>query len=214
MALDVELYRRTIYTPTSRKGQVPHRISVIDIAPEGATHTLVLIHGYGGNALQWLYQLRFFGQRFRVIAPELRGHGLSDDPVGLSYTMADLVDDLETVLDFLQVQRPFSIIAHSFGGAIATEYVLLHPDDLTNLTLIGVPSRFVLRPFIHTLMNIPDPIFHWAARAYGVALHAPQHTLKAMLEHVMAIWSGSERLPNSTSPYIGCAWSSRQCILA
>ena len=74
MTLDVELYRRTVHLPaTKRNGQASRCISVIDIAPEGATHTMVLVHGYGGNALQWVYQLRTFGQFVRVIAPDLRG---------------------------------------------------------------------------------------------------------------------------------------------
>src|SRR6266853_5430561 len=107
MTLDVELYRRTLYLPTSNASKKLRRVSVIDIHPEGylsprqgslpggQTPTLVFVHGYGGNALQWLYQLRFFGQTMRVIAPELRGHGHSDDPPSLAYTMAGLVDDLE-----------------------------------------------------------------------------------------------------------------------
>jgi len=194
MTLDVELYRRTVHLPaTKRNGQASRCISVIDIAPEGATHTMVLVHGYGGNALQWVYQLRTFGQFVRVIAPDLRGHGLSDDPHGLPYTMDGLVDDLNYVLDALQVQRPFSLIAHSFGGAIATEYALRHPKDLVGLVLIGVPSRFIVRSLISKLINVPDPIFSIAAKVYGVALFAPQRTLKAMLEQVMSVWRGSER---------------------
>ena len=137
MALDVELYRRSVYVPTSKK----RRISVIDIRPEGATSTLVLIHGYGGNAAQWIYQLRYFGQHVRVIAPDLRGHGLSDDAYDQPYTMESLVDDLECVLAALQVSRPFAVIAHSFGAAIAAEYGLRHSADLRELVLIGVPSR-------------------------------------------------------------------------
>src|SRR5207244_1003999 len=144
-------------------------------------------------ALQWIYQLRAFGQFVRVIAPDLRGHGLSDDLHGLPYTMDDLVDDLGYVLDALQVQRPFSLIAHSFGGAVATEYALRHPGDLVGLVLIGVPSRFIVRPLISRLINVPDPIFSIAAKIYGVALFAPQRTLKAMLEQVMSVWRGSER---------------------
>ena len=58
MALDVELYRRTVHLPTTRRNrQAPRCISVIDIAPEGATHTMILMHGYGGNALQWSCQV-------------------------------------------------------------------------------------------------------------------------------------------------------------
>ncbi|HYB02445.1 MAG TPA: alpha/beta fold hydrolase, partial [Ktedonobacteraceae bacterium] len=107
MALDIELYRRTVSAFVGRHGKKLRRISVIDIHPEVATRTLVLAHGYGGSAMQWLYQLQFFGQTMRVIAPDMRGHGMSDDPENLPYTMQGFVDDLELVLDRLEVQRPF-----------------------------------------------------------------------------------------------------------
>ena len=200
MALDVDFYRRTIYTK-NHTGYPLRRISVIDIHPEGAIHTLVLVHGYGGNALQWLYQLRFFGQHVRVIAPELRGHGFSDDDPALPYTMDGLVDDLEDVLDALVVQRPFSLIAHSFGGAVATEYALRHPQDISGLVLIGVPSRFIVRPIITRLMRVvPDPFFSYIARKIGALLYAPLRTLKPMHDSIMGIWRGSERFPQLRVP--------------
>ena len=66
MPLDIEIYRRSISIPMRQHGLVPpqkvRRASVIDIHPENALATLVLVHGYGGSAAQWLYQLRYFGQ--------------------------------------------------------------------------------------------------------------------------------------------------------
>jgi long-chain acyl-CoA synthetase len=194
MALDVELYRRTLYNNS-------RRISVIDIHPAGATHTIVFVHGYGGNALQWLYQLRYFGQYVRVIAPDLRGHGISDDDYALPYTMDSLVDDLEHVLDALEVQSAFSLIAHSFGGAVATEYALRHPQNISGMVLVGVPSRFILRPIIVQLMNtIPDPLFSYIARKIGALLYAPLRTLKPMHASVMSVWRGDERFPQLRVP--------------
>ncbi|HEX6108239.1 MAG TPA: alpha/beta fold hydrolase, partial [Ktedonobacteraceae bacterium] len=194
MALDTELYRRTIYTSVDRHAQKLRRISVIDIHPEGATRTLVLVHGYGGSATQWLYQLQFFGQTMRVVAPDMRGHGMSDDPENLAYTMNGLVDDLELVLDRLEVQRPFYLIAHSFGGAISTEYALRHPEEVSGLVLVGVPTRFILRAAVERLMLIPDPLFSWIAKVIRVALFAPQRTLKRMLHSVLTPWRGDERV--------------------
>src|SRR5438270_3382556 len=161
MALDIELYRRTIYTSADRHAQKLRRIGVIDIHPEGAMRTLVLVHGYGGSATQWLYQLRYFGQTMRVSAPDMRGHGLSDDPEELPLSLDRLVDDLELVLDRLDVGTPFILLAHSFGGAIATEYTLRHPEHISALVLIGVPTRFIVRPILSRLINVPDPIFSW-----------------------------------------------------
>jgi len=174
MALDIELYRRNVYVPARRGTQSLRRISVIDIHPEGATQTLLFVHGFGGNVSQWLYQLRFFGQSLHVIAPNLRGHGLSEDPAGLAYTMESFVSDLEAVLEALQVQEPVHLIAHSFGGAIATEYVVRHPENVRSLVLIGVSTHFTMIPLLGRLLHIPDPLFSFAAKKLGVALFAPQ----------------------------------------
>src|SRR2546426_9303360 len=200
MALDIELYRRIIYAPAAGHSQTLRRISVIDIHPEGTTRTLLFVHGYGGSVTQWLYQLRFFGQTMHVIAPDLRGHGLSDDPVGLPHTMDGLVDDLDIVLDALYVREPVHIISHSFGGAVATEYSLRHPERVLGLVLIGVPTRFIIQPLIRLLMKVPDPLFSRAAKTYGVALYAPQRTLKAMLDSTMTRWQGGERIQQLTVP--------------
>lgn len=201
MTLDVELYRRTVYVPMGGSSAKRIRcISVFDIQPEGATTTLILVHGYGGSALQWLYQLRFFGQTMRVVAPDMRGHGLSDDPDLPKYSMNGLVDDLEVVLDALDVQRPFFLVAHSFGGAVATEYTLRHHEDVSGLVLVGVPNRFIVRPALRRLMNVPDPLFSRVAKTIRVALYASQRTLKGMYDRVMAPWPGRERFEQLRAP--------------
>src|SRR5258708_31735266 len=112
MALDVELYRRTVFAPAGPKSKRLRRISVIDIAPEGYTQTLVLVHGYGGNALQWLYQLRAFGQSARVIPPDLRGHGGSADPDELPASMDGMVDDLALALAGVGADPSLALMAH------------------------------------------------------------------------------------------------------
>ncbi len=204
MALDVELYRRTTYVPTTSRSHTLRRISAIDIHPEErpqtASRTLLFVHGYGGSAMQWLYQLRFFGQTMHVIAPDLRGHGASDDPTGLPYTMNSLVDDLDILLEALHIQGPIYVISHSFGGAVATEFCLRHPERVLGLTLIGVPTHFIIHPNLRTLMNVPDPIFSRAAKIYGVALYAPQRTLNGMLHGVLSTWKADGRVQKLTMP--------------
>ena len=187
MALDIELYRRSVYVPV-RGVQSPRRISVIDIQPEGATQTVLFVHGFGGDVSQWLYQLRFFGQSMRVIAPNLRGHGLSEDIAGIGYTIESFVHDVELVLEALQVEEPIHLIAHSFGGAIATEYVVRHPEQVRSLVLIGVAAHFTMIPLLGRLLRIPDPLFSFAAKKLGIALYAPQRTLKGISEGIMSNW--------------------------
>ena len=213
MPLDVELYRRTVYAPVrSGAGIDPHRIrrlSVLDIAPSvssasagatGPTRTLVFVHGFGGRAMQWIYQLRAFGQAMRVVAPDLRGHGQSDDPDDGPHTMAGLVDDLELVLERLDVPGPFELIAHSFGGAVATEYALRHPDEVAHLVLIGVPTRFVLRPGTRPILSTPGPLFETLVKRLNIALFAHPYTLRRMHDGAMASWPGEKRLAQLQTP--------------
>ncbi len=199
MALDVELYRRTICAPGG-----PHsdmcRLSVIDIEPDGAARTLVFVHGFGGRALQWIHQLRALGQSMRVVAPDLRGHGASDDPDDVPLDMERLVADLELTLAEIEVRKPFVLVAHSFGGAITTEYALRHPSDVSGMVLIGVPTRFVLRPGTRQLMSIPTGLFETLAHRLNVALYAGPRTMRRMHDSAMAPWRGAERMEQLRVP--------------
>ncbi len=195
MPLDIELYRRAVAAPPVPPRQHPRRISVIDIEPSGATHTFVFVHGYGGSARQWLPQLRYFGQFAHVVAPELRGHGFSDDPPELATSLDALVDDLETAIAALDLAQPFTLVAHSFGGAVAVEYALRHPEAVSELVLLGVPVEFRINPWLRLLMNIPAPIFDRLARWLHIALYASSPTLRRMHDDAMTRWQGETRLP-------------------
>jgi long-chain acyl-CoA synthetase len=204
MPLDVELYRRTLYLPTPDGDKSLRRVSVIDIqpdvAPDAPTRTLVFVHGYGGRNMQWLYQLRSFGQTMRVIAPDLRGHGQSDDPARPPITVETLVDDLETTLAQLETQRPFLLVAHSFGGAIAAEYALRHPEEVSGLVLIGTPARFILTPGARQLMNLPGPVMETLKKRLGVAIFADGRTMRRMHDGAMSRWRGDKRLGELRTP--------------
>ena len=64
MEIDLELFRREVLVSSGQ----PVHLSVIDVSPDHPLHTLVFVHGYGGKALQWLYQLTRFSRSNRVIA--------------------------------------------------------------------------------------------------------------------------------------------------
>src|SRR5689334_9983750 len=54
MDIDFELYRHEVLVADNP----PVRLSVIDVTPERPLNTIVMLHGFGGNAKQWKYQLR------------------------------------------------------------------------------------------------------------------------------------------------------------
>ncbi len=92
--LDLDLYRTEISVSISPRV----RLSVVDAGPRDAEHTILFLHGFGGHALQWEKQLAAYAEKYRVVAPDLRGHGLSDHPDS-AYTMQEHVSDLERIVE-------------------------------------------------------------------------------------------------------------------
>ena len=146
MEIDLELYRHEVRASLNPLV----RLSVVDIAPEQSQQTFVFLHGFGGQALQWKYQLNSFSSSNRVIALDQRGHGLSARPHS-GYAMLDLLSDLEIVVDSLGVSVPFVLVGHSFGGAIATEFAVRQPKRVSRLILIASAGEYQLNPIYRLL---------------------------------------------------------------
>ena len=72
------------------RGLPDMKLSVVQLWPEGAEKTIVFVHGFAGCAETRECQVNHFSHRYRVFAPDLRGHGQSDAPFS-QYTMPELV---------------------------------------------------------------------------------------------------------------------------
>jgi long-chain acyl-CoA synthetase len=195
MEIDLELYRREVRVSASPLV----RLSAIDIAPDRPQTTMVFIHGFGGQASQWKYQLRHFGNANRVIALDLRGHGLSDKPIDL-YRMADLQADLLMALDLLEVKDEIVLVGHSFGGAIVTEFAYANPERVSRLVLIAAAGQYRVQPYVRLAMRMPRVLLDMLAPIIGVNLGAPAHVLKRMYHNALVPWNGWEMLANLQMP--------------
>lgn len=103
-------------------------IRVVEKGPADA-RPLVLLHGITLAARVWGYQLRDLSDRYRVVAVDLRGHGLSkagDEGFGLHL----LAEDLRTVLETLDL-RDAIVMGHSMGGMTLMRFCGDHPEILT-----------------------------------------------------------------------------------
>ena len=84
----------------------------------GTLGPILAIHGSGGGAHNLTAIAEGLAPDYRVIAADLRGHGLSDKPRA-GYELADHVADLRELLSELGVSRPI-VLGYSIGGAVAT----------------------------------------------------------------------------------------------
>jgi pimeloyl-ACP methyl ester carboxylesterase len=101
----------------------------------GEGFPLVLAHGYCTSINLWQHQIPLLSQRYRVIAYDARGHGLSSAPAGKEhYTLSHLVADMHALLQHLGVEQAY-ISGHSMGGATTAGFAARHPE-MTKAALI------------------------------------------------------------------------------
>lgn len=109
---------------------------------QGAGPTVVCLHGLGSSGADWQYQMPVLAQRYRVIAPDLRAHGLSRAPLR-SLTVQAMAADVAALLDELKA-APVHLVGLSLGGCVAQALALRHPAQVRSLTLVNTFAR--LRP--------------------------------------------------------------------
>ena len=102
-----------------------------EIAGRGAP--LVLVHGFACGIRSWDPQVRALSRYRRVIAYDVRGHGLSDvPPEAAAYSQATSVADLHALLAHLKIGRAV-VGGLSMGGNIALNFALAHPAMVSAL---------------------------------------------------------------------------------
>jgi pimeloyl-ACP methyl ester carboxylesterase len=106
----------------------------------GEGEPLLLIHGGTATSQSWASHLPAFTERFRVFAPDSRGHGRTDNPTGdLGYRV--MADDVAALIGALGLQRPL-VLGYSDGGQIALELGIRYPGLARALVLGGTQFRF------------------------------------------------------------------------
>ena len=101
----------------------------------GAGTAVVLLHGFPLSGAIWREQQQRLSDRYRVITPDLRGHGRSPAPAGV-YDMDLLARDVLALLDTLAIEKAV-IMGHSMGGYVALAAWKLAPDRFLALGLIA-----------------------------------------------------------------------------
>lgn len=189
---------------------------------------ILLLHGWTCDLNDWVFQIPLLlslllhtSQRFRVIAPDLRGHGRSAVQANITYfDPITLVGDAAALSQHLNISidNPAIVVGHSLGGVLAQEFAVEHPELVRGLVLID-PSYFFgpadFGNLTEQLQHIPDnapqlatawldntgvyppgtpewlPMWH-KLRAWGVEPRVVGETFVQMVEYVGA--SGSAYL--------------------
>jgi pimeloyl-ACP methyl ester carboxylesterase len=98
----------------------------------GSGSPVVLLHSGGADLRDWTFVSPLLSKHYEVILVDGRGAGSSPDPED----DVDCVEDLRALLDYLNIHKA-TLIGHSMGGQIATDFSLEYPEYVSKLVLIA-----------------------------------------------------------------------------
>ncbi len=102
---------------------------------------LLLVHGWPQHWWEWRHVIPTLAERFRVIAPDLRGFGWSEAPSG-GYEKEQLASDVLALLDTLRIER-VTWVGHDWGGWTGFLAALRAPDRFERMLALCIPHPWV-----------------------------------------------------------------------
>jgi len=147
-----------------------HRIGALRYFAGGAGEPVVLVHGLGGWAGNWQAVAPPLAERYRVLVPELPGHGGSG-PVGGARTLGPFVDAVLGVLE-AEDALPAVWVGHSLGALVGLHAAAQRPEAVRGLLLAaapGITSSTRLAEATVTLLGLLRPGRVLGRRSDGVS---------------------------------------------
>lgn len=160
----------------------------------GDGEPLLWLHGGLGHGPDWQFVFQEAPAGYRLIAPDLRGHGRSTG-AGPTYLFRQSAVDMFALLDHLKIDR-VKVIGLSGGGITALHMATIQPPRISAMAVISAPPRFpeqakaIQRSFSEAML--PDP-----ERARMRERHQRPGQLDTLIAQVRAMPDGND--PNFTS---------------
>ena len=149
-------------------------------------HPLVLLHGGSARWQASMSIIAAFSKRYRVYAPDLRGHGKSGRMPG-HYAISDYARDIGAFLEG-EVREPAVLYGHSLGGQVAIMVAALHPQLVAGLIIGDAPFE---RPKLKATLERRRDLPIWRE------MSGPGHTVEEVIEALknMPIFAPGEDKP-------------------
>lgn len=138
-------------------------LAVREVGPTDAPLTVVFAHGFclrmGSFHFQRMRLAEVWGSQVRMIFYDQRGHGRSGEAPPDSYTVTQLGQDLETVLQVIAPRGPIVLVGHSMGGMTVLSHARQYPQQYGNrivgAALISSAAEGVAKSPLGEILNNP-----------------------------------------------------------
>lgn len=129
----------------------------LDTKTEG--EVIICIHGLWGRGETWRSFMHAYGDRYRVIALDMRGHGYSDKP-NTPYTAKAMCGDIAELMDRLHIESAV-VLGHSQGGRIGAHLAAYYPEKVKRLAILDKSaSGLDERQTVDDAIIHKDPLTH------------------------------------------------------
>jgi len=100
----------------------------------GSGPNVILLHGLGGDATNWMMNTAVLAKSYHVYVPDQIGFGASDKPL-VNYRVGTLADFLDGFCTKLGISKA-SVVGNSLGGWTAMAFTLAHPEKVERMVLV------------------------------------------------------------------------------
>src|SRR5262245_12251496 len=111
---------------------------MLSCVDKGKGRAIVFVHAFPLNNSMWESQIKYFGKRYRVVAPDVQGFGGSIP--ARPWDMEKAGEDLRTLMDALAIDA-CTLVGLSMGGYIALPFAAKYPDRIEKLVLAHTRAR-------------------------------------------------------------------------
>lgn len=129
---------------------------------EPASRPVLALHGGNQSAHSWDLVSLHLADRYRVVAPDQRGHGDSEWSRECDYTLGALARDAAALIEACRL-GPAIVLGHSMGGMVALLLAALHPELVRALVIVDVGPEISprgtgqIRDFVARTAEFDDP---------------------------------------------------------
>jgi pimeloyl-ACP methyl ester carboxylesterase len=169
-------------------------LAVREVGPDNAPLTVVFAHGFclrmGAFYFQRARLEREWGPQVRMVFYDQRGHGQSAEAPPDTYSVAQLGQDLETVLAVTAPKGPVVLVGHSMGGMTvlshARQFPRRYPSRVVGVALISSAAEGVARaPVAEILKNPALEAVRFAGRYAPKTLHRTRGAAKSVIAPIL-----------------------------
>ncbi len=141
---------------------------------------ILCLHGRWGRGENWIDFMQQYGAKYRIIAPDQRGHGFSGKPIS-NYTAEEMAADMISLLNYLKIDSVI-LIGHSMGGHIAGYLTAFYPKYVNALAILDKSASGPEKPNTLPLdkLSINDPVTKDWPLPFSSLIEAQEFIKKAM----------------------------------